>query len=168
MPASAFKVHGESLRKALISVNQLRHTAVHRIPMTARGVCSLIQSSMEFTEVLQDTARMAQLEELHDELDSKIKAMELNKNVLEANLSNELQEIKRQREELDRKEKELVATGIREDQENKSLIGLLLEDAIKKILDETTSQEEVDKNHGNNEVTGTDVNGYAETDSGDL
>jgi hypothetical protein len=146
MPESAFKLHGESLRKTLISVNQLRHTAIHRIPTTARGVCSLIQSAMEFTESLKDTARTAQLEELHDELDRKIKAMELNENILKTNLSNELQEIRRQREELDRNEKELIATGVRQDQENKSLIGLLLEDAIKKILEGTNFQGEMDEN----------------------
>lgn len=88
------------------------------------------------TETLHDSFRASQLEELHREIDSKIKALELNKNALEDNLNHELQQIQRQREELDQKEQDLIATTLREDQENKSLIGLLLEESIEKIFNE--------------------------------
>ena len=96
----------------------------------------LIQSAIKMTETLQDPFRTAQLEELYGELESKIKSMELNKNVLEDDLTRQLQEIHRQRAELDRKEHELAASMLRDDQENKSLIGVLLEESVKKIFQE--------------------------------
>jgi hypothetical protein len=105
----------------------------HRLPTTARGID---QSALRLTETLNDPLRSAQLEELYHEIDSKIKAMELNKNVLEDELDAQLREIQRQRAELDRKEKDLKATTLRKDVENKALIGHLLEEALQKIFDE--------------------------------
>ena len=136
LPAHAFNVNGPSLNEVMFATSRIRHTAVHRLPTTARGVDGLIQSAMKMTEALQDPFRTAQLEELHGELESKIKSMELNKNVLEDGLTRQLQEINRQRAELDRKEHELAACMVRDDQENKSLIGVLLEDSVKKIFQE--------------------------------
>jgi hypothetical protein len=56
--------------------------------------------------------------------------MELNKNFLENRLNEQLQVISEQRAELDRKEREAIATMLQEDRENKLLIGSFLEDAV--------------------------------------
>jgi len=165
LPMHALKLSGSSLHDILISANKLRNTAVHRLPTTARGICQLIQSAITFTEALQDPLRTAQLEELHYEIDSKIKAVELNKNVLEDGLSRELQEIRRQREELDRKEKDLIARVLREDLENKSLIGLLLEESVRNIFAEQgASLAELEKDQDDAEVNidEEELNGYRE------
>ena len=165
LPVDALKLKGPSLNEVLFSTNKLRHTAVHRLPTTARGIDQLIQSAMKLAETLSDPLRAAQLEELHCEIDSKIKAMELNKNVLEDNLSQELEEIRRQREELDRKEKDLITTTLKEDLENKSLVGLLLEDSVKKIFDEEL-RSQVDLERDQDEVKSDEegVNGFAVED----
>jgi hypothetical protein len=89
---------------------------------------------MKLAEALQDTVRTAQLEDLQYEIDSKIKAMELNKNVLENTLAQELRDIARQREELDRKEKGLIEGMKRDDAENKVLVGVLLSDSVRRIF----------------------------------
>lgn len=60
--------------------------------------------------------------------------MELNKNNLEDRLTRELEEIRQQREELDKREKTLIADMIEENSENKSLIGSLLEESVKRIF----------------------------------
>lgn len=60
--------------------------------------------------------------------------MELNKNNLEDRLTCELEEIRQQREELDKREKTLIADMIEESSENKSLIGSLLEESVKRIF----------------------------------
>jgi hypothetical protein len=57
LPPHALKLKGTMLKESLLATNKLRHTAVHRL----------------------QTIRSAQLEDLHCEIDSKIKAMELNK-----------------------------------------------------------------------------------------
>ncbi|KAN0068548.1 hypothetical protein V8E54_013272 [Elaphomyces granulatus] len=136
LPPHAFSINGPSLNEVIFAASKIRHTAVHRLPTTARGVHSLIKSAVKMTEALQDSFRTAQLEELHGELESKIKSMELNKNALEDGLARQLQEIQRQRAELERKEQELSACMLRDDQENRSLIGVLLEESVKKLFQE--------------------------------
>jgi predicted transcriptional regulator len=103
---------------------------------------------MEFAEALNDPIRAAQLEELHEEVQSQIKAMELNKNVLEDEVSSGLEEIRRQREELDRREKEIIENMVREDKENKVLIGRLLEESARNILEESGRCIDVEGNQG--------------------
>ncbi|KAL1962115.1 hypothetical protein VTN77DRAFT_582 [Rasamsonia byssochlamydoides] len=141
-PENAFKLSGPSLNEVLHATNKLRHTAVHRVPTTSRGVETLITSAMKLAEALQDPLRTAQLRELRFEVESKIKAMELNKNVLEDALSQELGVIHRQREELNRREKDSIARVLQEDRENQSLIGVLLEESVKRIFEEGTKHVE--------------------------
>lgn len=74
-------------RSLLVVISNLRHTAVHRLPTTAKGVSRLLESAVKFTQILQDNFRAAQLEELLSDVNSKLTAMELNKNVLEDTLS---------------------------------------------------------------------------------
>jgi hypothetical protein len=56
--------------------------------------------------------------------------------VLEDTFSLERQKIQRQREELDMQEKQLTARIIRDDCENKILIGNLLEESVNRLFDE--------------------------------
>jgi hypothetical protein len=62
LPAHAFKAHDES---TFFCTNKLRHTAVHRLATTARGITTLLQAAKDFTEALQDLDRAPRLEELH-------------------------------------------------------------------------------------------------------
>jgi len=150
LPRHAFRLSGSSLNEVLFATNNVRHTSVHRLPTTSRGIDMLIMSAKKLAETLQDPLRTSQLEDLHFELESQIKAMELNKNVLENTLSHELQVLQHQRKELDRKEKELIEKTIQEDLENKNLIGLLIEESVKRIFDNALKQ--VNENQGSTEV----------------
>ncbi|KAE8373329.1 hypothetical protein BDV26DRAFT_301180 [Aspergillus bertholletiae] len=114
--------------------SEIRHTAVHRAPTTAQGVDMLVVSAMRLTEALRDTLRTSQLEDLHLDIQAKIKEMEFNKNALEEDLRRELEAIQRQREELDRREMELRAKVITSENENKSHVGLLVKEAMSKIF----------------------------------
>ncbi|QRD93143.1 hypothetical protein F9C07_2175642 [Aspergillus flavus] len=67
---------------------------------------------MRLTEALRDTLRTSQLESLHLDIQVRIKAMEFNKNALEEELSRKLEAIQRQREELDKKEVEVLCISI--------------------------------------------------------
>jgi hypothetical protein len=60
--------------------------------------------------------------------------MELSKNFLENMLDEQLRAINKQRAELDRQEEDAIATMLKEDQENKLLIGSFLEDAVKNTV----------------------------------
>jgi hypothetical protein len=64
-------------------MHPLRHTAVHRIRTTARGLSELIKSALNFTEALKYSIRSIHLESLYREIESRIKAMELNDYLLD-------------------------------------------------------------------------------------
>lgn len=147
LPKHALKITGASFGDIIMSTNEIRHTAVHRVSTTFLGVDSLVESARKLTETLQDTMRTAQLSELRSELASKIEDMELYKNVLENSLRNKLQEIKVKRNELDVKEKQIIAETLQDDLENKSLIGVLLEISVRKILNEKAGKQVDIKNY---------------------
>jgi hypothetical protein len=116
LPASAIDNDSEaSLKDVFFSINVLRHTAVHRLSTTARGIHKMIQSASRLAQTLGDHSRAAELENLHLEIGSRIRDIELNKNFLENRLDEQLQAISEQRAELDRKEKEAIATMLQED-----------------------------------------------------
>jgi hypothetical protein len=132
LPSSAIDNDSNApLEEVFFSTNVLRHTAVHRLTTTAQGIHKMIQSASRLARTLGDHSRGIELENLHLEIGSRIRDMELNKNFLENRLDQQLQAISEQRAELDRKEKEVIATMLQEDQENKLRIGSFLEDAVK-------------------------------------
>jgi hypothetical protein len=101
---------------------------------SARGVCKVIQSASRLANALGDSSKAAELEKLCLEMGSRIRDMELNKNFLKNRLEEQLQAINKKREELDREEKEAIATMLTEDRENRSLARSFLEDAVKNIF----------------------------------
>lgn len=123
-----------TIKQVLLSTHNLRHSAVHRLPTSARGINQMVISAARLAKTLRDPLRTAQLEELNHEVEGRIKDMELNKNFLEDKLDKELQDIRRKREELNVKEKELISSTLKEDQENKSLIGVLVQESLREIL----------------------------------
>ncbi|KAI2465171.1 hypothetical protein F4781DRAFT_425003 [Annulohypoxylon bovei var. microspora] len=135
IPEEAFNSRGTLLTEVLFATNKLRHSAVHRISTSARGIQDLITSAVTLAFTLGDHKRANQLEEMCYELDTKIKAMELNKNALENSVMAGIEDIQRQREELDQKEKEMIANMVKSDQVNKNVIGDLLEDSVSRILE---------------------------------
>ena len=139
LPAAAFVKDAElPSNSILLSVNKLRHSAVHRLRTSAKGVIEMIQSAVKFARLLRDTLRESQIEELHRELEAKVKALELNKNFLENILAQELQEIVEQRAQLDQRERDAISTMVKEDDEYKLLIGSRLEQYVQDVLTKDT------------------------------
>ncbi|KJK64717.1 hypothetical protein P875_00011015 [Aspergillus parasiticus SU-1] len=134
LPDGSLQSSGPEFHACLAKVSGIRHTAVHRAPTTAIAIDAFIVSAMRLTEALRDTLRTSQLESLHLDIQAKIKAMEFSKNALEEELSRELEAIQRQREELDKKEVELQAKTIANDNEIKVLMGLLVKKSIERIF----------------------------------
>lgn len=123
------------LTNILISINKLRHSAVHRLRTTAKSISEMIRSATRFATALGDLTCQEQLDELHGELEAKIRALELNKNFLETRLEQEMENIAEQRRQLDEKEKEVVATMLRDDKDYISLVGGLLSESVASIFD---------------------------------
>lgn len=140
LPEECLQLHGSELDTLLYTIQKIRHTAVHRLRTTARGIGELVLSAIRLAEVLQDGVRTSQLEDLHLDIQRKIKAMELSKNALEGHLISELKAIQLQREELDRKEEELRMATVNSNRENRALVGFLIEKSVQRIFgDESDS-----------------------------
>ncbi|KAI1454588.1 hypothetical protein F4805DRAFT_469318 [Annulohypoxylon moriforme] len=147
IPQEALNSGGTPLTEVLFATNKLRHSAVHRLSTTARGVQDLVKSAVTLAYTLGDHKRASQLEDMCYELDSKIKAMELNKNALENSAMAGIEDIQRLREELDRKEKEMIVNMVKSDQDNKKVIGDLLEDSVSRILEGKSESDDEVKRH---------------------
>ncbi|KAI0594792.1 hypothetical protein F4775DRAFT_595926 [Biscogniauxia sp. FL1348] len=141
MPTEAFNMGEKKLNEVLFATHALRHSAVHRLPATARGVMDMVRSGVAMASVLGDIKRAAQLEVMCDEVASKAKSFEVYKNALENVTKMRLDSIQRQREELDQQEKDVVQGMLKDDAKYKVLMGDLLEEEIAKILQENREQE---------------------------
>jgi len=137
LPAHAIELRDSSLHEILSSTNKVRHTAVHRLPTTTRGIDQLIQYAMKLAIALRGPLRVARLGELHSDIGSKIRALELIKNTMEDDISRKLQETHQQISNSDREEKEYLAKMLDEHLKNKSLLELFFEESARKILDES-------------------------------
>jgi hypothetical protein len=124
-----------SLEDVFFSTNILRHTAVHRLPTSAKRIYKMIQFAAGLAKALGDQPRAAQLEHLHLEIESRLRDMEINKNFLENRLDEQLRAISEQRAELDRKEQEAIEAMLKDDRENKILIGSFLEASCREAFE---------------------------------
>ena len=134
VPTIPIDFASKEAHKMLMAVTHLRHIAVHRLPTTTRAISRLLDAAVKLAQTLQDNLRARQLMELRCDINVQIRAMELNKNVVEDMVSAELQEFRRKREELERMEKDLIQKILDDDKNKKSLIGRLLEDSVRRIF----------------------------------
>ena len=136
LPSHALKSKdGSSMAAQFVAVNKLRHSAVHRLPTTVKGILGMLQSALDFSGTLRDQVREQRFTDLYVEVESKMKALELNKNFLETRLEEELNEIAMEREKLDLREREAARRAIKEDKEHVALIGSLLSKTVGPIFD---------------------------------
>lgn len=131
IPLSAVNAsQGELSNAVLFSTDRLRHAAVHRLPTSAGGIQTMILSAVELATMLNDTVRAAKMEQIHCELASIVKDMEVNKEFLESRLDDELKAVAEQRAELDRREQRAVATMLNDDKDYQMYVSSLLDKAV--------------------------------------
>ncbi|KAL9120834.1 MAG: hypothetical protein Q9187_002613 [Circinaria calcarea] len=83
-----------------------------------------------------------QLIELQQEMEVQSNKLEIWKDLFRRRLAGDLQDISKQRAELDRMEEQAEAAMIKEDNNNKSLVGSWLEESVQKILRSYETTEE--------------------------
>ncbi|KAB5511395.1 hypothetical protein GE09DRAFT_1015037, partial [Coniochaeta sp. 2T2.1] len=121
---------GQPLEKLLRSVAHIRHTAVHRIRVSARGVERFMLDAESLATLLDEPQRLRSLKELRRETQSTIEELERNKHVLGSKLDENLKRIAAERAELDRLEKVAVREMCEEDHQYQVYAGTNLERAI--------------------------------------
>ncbi|KAJ5640355.1 uncharacterized protein N7484_008217 [Penicillium longicatenatum] len=80
-------------------LQELRHSAVHRLRKAAAGVERLAENAQLFLIALEDSTRSEKVETLRRELRSAIEEMKRNKDLLEMRLLAQLKEIQKKRSE---------------------------------------------------------------------
>ncbi|KAI0114084.1 hypothetical protein GGR51DRAFT_505449 [Nemania sp. FL0031] len=121
---------GQPLTKLLRSVSDIRHTAVHRICISARGLEHFLLNAESLATLLGDTTRLKSLTELRRSIQQATEELERNKHVLGSKLRETLKRVAAQRAELDRIEEIAIADMMREDGEYQAFAGKNLEETI--------------------------------------
>ncbi|GBF64437.1 hypothetical protein TMEN_7143 [Trichophyton mentagrophytes] len=135
LPADALEdKHKANISEIFEPAVQVRHSAVHRLPVSTKRLEQFVDGATVFVSMLRDPLRESQLRELGVNLKRIIKQLELSKNVQETQLQEKLDDICKQREDLDKREKDAVATMVEEYEENRCLAGSLLEESIRSVF----------------------------------
>jgi hypothetical protein len=121
---------GMPLATLFRTVADIRHTAVHRIRVSARGTEQFMVAAESLATLLGDTARLSVLRELRRATRMVVEELECSKHVLTSRVGQTLKNLAAQRTELDRLEKAAVAEMVTEDGEYHILAGTNLEQAI--------------------------------------
>ena len=123
-----------SFSQLLASARKLRNIAVHRVPTAADEVARLVGAAAALAETLRDHGRAASLQAMHDEIREKMEVIEAERWVRKLHMDLELEEIRRAREELDQRVRDIGAGLLREDASCRRAVGKLLEEAAGKAL----------------------------------
>lgn len=121
---------GKPLEKLFSSVADIRHTAVHRVRISARGVEQFLIDGEALATVLRDESCLESMAKLRQTTQSAIGELERNKHVLSSKLEKTMKRIATQRAELDRQEEAAIKETVEEDGEYQDIAGTHLELAV--------------------------------------
>ncbi|KAL8992172.1 MAG: hypothetical protein Q9169_007310 [Polycauliona sp. 2 TL-2023] len=128
LPPSAFeRIPGKSLDDVLFGTSSLRHSAVHRLPTSAVGICKMLSAALDFTGLLKDSQRAARVMEIRTQLLTSVEEISQHQNLLECKLTAQLEDIARQRAELDQLERSSVEAMLASDKQQRKDIGSIFE-----------------------------------------
>jgi paraquat-inducible protein B len=111
------------------SIAAIRHTAVHRLRISAKSIEQYLLDAESLLTLLDDQVNLVIVGRLRRETQSIIGELERNKHILNTKREKTQQRIAAQRAELDRLEKALFANMVKEDSDYQALAGANLEQA---------------------------------------
>jgi len=128
LPPSALKpIAGKSIAQVVFGTSALRHSAVHRLPISAAGILNMLHAAMTFTEALDDSKREEKVAEIKMQLEASIEEIVQHQNLLERKLQDQLEDIARRRFELDELERSAIEEMLATDKEQRTIVGSTLE-----------------------------------------
>jgi hypothetical protein len=128
---------GQPLENLFRSIADIRHAAVHRVRVSARGLEQFMLDAESLATLLDHSSSLTILTKFRRDMQMAIEELERNKHVLSSKLDETRKSIAAQREELDRLEKAAVSEMIREDGDYQQFAG-------KKLLQGITPEEVTD------------------------
>lgn len=144
-PSAVSMIPGRAWQEVLNATSRIRHSAVHRLHTSAKGIQNMIGDAHLLTTMLKDTTRTSLLERISQELASSIEEVEGRLVILEKDLSEELDLLAKRRAELDRLQDEAIHRIIHHNRENSRVIGLALGEGLKDLcsVNQTRSEKYV-------------------------
>jgi hypothetical protein len=149
---------GKPFHDFLDSVAQLRHTAGHRLHVSASRVQQFLLEAELLANLLQDSICARKMACLRFEVQQLVDEMGRNKDLLEAVLKERVAEIDARRRELDALERKAIADMFREDEEYQALASSNFEQAIHApttVLHSASASE-----HDSNSETDTEIEDF--------
>ena len=119
------------LAGSFASVTQIRHTAVHRLRVSAKRIQQFMADAERLANVLGSSeAEAPTIARLRRETDATVEELKRNKDLLESRLADSLKKIAAKRAELDQLERTAMEDMLKEDKEYQQMAGNNLEDSI--------------------------------------
>lgn len=118
------------LKELFPSIAQIRHHAVHRIPVTAKELDQFMTDGKTLVQLFEDSTAIPVMVRARSEVHKAAAEMENRKNMLEARLAKVLQDVADKRAELDRIEAEAIADTERKDKEYELFAGTRLQETV--------------------------------------
>jgi hypothetical protein len=135
------------IEKLFRSVSDIRHAAVHRIRVSAKGLELFIADAESLAALLDDSVCLDSLTTLRRRTQLAIEELERNKHILHSKLEETLRDIASRRAELDRLEEMSISEMIKEDEAYQVFAGTNLEEAIVSF-EAIASTTEIETNSG--------------------
>lgn len=144
------KIPGRSWQEVLIATSKIRHSAVHRLHSSAKGIQNMLGDAIMLTVMLRDTIRTSLLEHISRELASSIEQVESRLVILEKDLTRELDILAKRRAELGRLQDAAIYRAMDNDRENRRVIGLALGEGLKGLysVEETLPDKHIVNTNG--------------------
>lgn len=121
---------GKPLDQLLDSIVQLRHTAVHRLRVSATRLDTFLTDAGSLATLLRNERCKQQVLRLRHETCLVVEDVKRNKDLLESQLAAKMQRIAAQRAELDCLEHAAIMDMLKEDHEYQRYAGAMLTQAI--------------------------------------
>ena len=119
-----------SIEDILRSVTDIRHTAVHRLRVSARAIEQFLLDAETLSALFGIKVHIEEISRLRRNFQASIEELERNKHFLQSRLDEALQKIADQRAELQRMEEIAVSNMIKEDREYQVIAGKAIEESI--------------------------------------
>lgn len=123
----------ERLDPLFASTRNLRNIAVHRLVIPATEVSQLVADAISLVEILHGRARADSLRVLNEKIIAEMGTIETKRSELKAGFYVKLEEIRKEREELDRKEADIMEAILKGDESHMETVGKRLEDAVNMV-----------------------------------
>ncbi|KAJ2977478.1 hypothetical protein NQ176_g4346 [Zarea fungicola] len=137
-----------SLRELFASIANIRHTAVHRLRVHAKGVDKYLNDAERFTILLGNKEQLQAISKLRRDTRTALDELERNKHLLRAKLDDTRQKISEQRKMLDAAEKMAIAEMETEDEQYQLLAGKCVDAALTPSEDSFSTAIDEGKNEG--------------------